>query len=81
MKRKLLSILLLLCFAVGGAWLAVGVGDGNATSLREKGIVNSGKFVTATEWYDLLGRHIANGQQPTAKGLYIYNGIKVVINK
>ena len=28
--------------------------------------------------YDLQGRKIANGQQPTAKGLYIMNGKKVV---
>ena len=29
--------------------------------------------------YDLQGRRIANGQKPTAKGLYIVNGRKVVI--
>ena len=29
-------------------------------------------------WYDLSGRRIANGQQPTTKGLYIINGKKVV---
>ena len=28
--------------------------------------------------YDLQGRKIANGQKPTAKGLYIQNGKKVV---
>ena len=30
-------------------------------------------------WYTLDGRRIANGQKPTAKGLYIYKGKKVVI--
>ena len=31
------------------------------------------------EIYDLQGRRVANGQKPTAKGLYIVNGKKVVI--
>ena len=30
-------------------------------------------------WYVLDGRHIANGQRPTIKGIYIVNGRKVVI--
>lgn len=30
-------------------------------------------------WYTLSGRKLANGQKPTAKGLYIHNGRKVVI--
>lgn len=30
-------------------------------------------------WFDLSGRRIANGQKPTAKGLYIHNGKKRVI--
>ena len=29
-------------------------------------------------WYDLSGRRVANGQQPTAKGIYIHNGKKVL---
>lgn len=29
-------------------------------------------------WYDLSGRKIANGQRPTAKGLYIHNGRKIL---
>lgn len=29
--------------------------------------------------YDLQGRRMANGQKPTAKGIYIHNGKKVVI--
>ena len=57
------------------AWLAVGVGDGNATSLREKGIVNSEKFATTTEWYDLQGRQVNSPRQ----GLYIRNGRKFIV--
>ncbi len=34
---------------------------------------------TAGTYYDLNGRKIANGQKPTAKGVYILNGKKVVI--
>jgi hypothetical protein len=30
-------------------------------------------------WYTLDGRKVANGQKPTAKGLYIHNGRKIVI--
>lgn len=30
-------------------------------------------------WYTLDGRRIANGQKPTAKGIYINNGHKIVI--
>lgn len=30
-------------------------------------------------YYDLQGRRVAHGQQPTAKGLYIVNGKKIVI--
>jgi hypothetical protein len=41
--------------------------------------VKSEKFATATEWYDLQGRKIANSQQPTAKGLYIVNGKTVAV--
>ena len=33
----------------------------------------------SNEVYDLQGRRIANGQQPTAKGVYIINGQKMVI--
>jgi hypothetical protein len=33
----------------------------------------------SNEVYDLQGRRIANGQQPTAKGVYIINGQKTVI--
>ena len=30
-------------------------------------------------WYDLSGRKIANGQKPKAKGFYIYNGKKIIV--
>ena len=30
-------------------------------------------------WYDLSGRRVANGQQPTAKGIYLHGGKKVAI--
>ena len=30
-------------------------------------------------WYDIAGRRIADGHQPTAKGLYIHNGKKLLI--
>jgi poly(3-hydroxybutyrate) depolymerase len=33
----------------------------------------------ADVWYTLDGRRIANGQKPTAKGIYIHNGKKVII--
>jgi hypothetical protein len=31
------------------------------------------------QWYSIDGRKISNGQKPTAQGLYINNGKKVVI--
>ena len=30
-------------------------------------------------WYTLDGRKIANGQKPTAKGIYIHNGRKEAV--
>ena len=38
-----------------------------------------GRGVAAGTWYTIDGRKVANGQQPTAKGLYINNGKKIVI--
>ena len=64
------------------------------TANRMGGLGPEGKVATTTtgiadvrsktedvrgEIYDLQGRRIANGQKPTAKGLYIINGHKVVI--
>lgn len=36
-------------------------------------------YTDSNVWFDLQGRKIVNGQKPTAKGLYIVNGRKVVI--
>ena len=36
-------------------------------------------YTNSDAWYTLDGRKIANGKKPTAKGLYIHNGRKVVI--
>jgi hypothetical protein len=47
------------------------------TSLREKGIVNSEQFATAAQWYTIDGMKLAS--KPTAKGVYIHNGKKVVV--
>ncbi len=58
-------------------WSIVNFGDGDTTSLSEKGIVNSKKLATATEWYSLDGRRLSG--KPTKKGVYINNGRKVVI--
>ena len=44
--------------------------------------IDNGKMIIdnwAGAWYTLDGRKVANGQKPTAKGLYINNGRKVVI--
>jgi len=49
--------------------------DGEATSIREKGIVKSEKFATAPV-YDLQSRHINGSAQ---KGVYVVNGKKVII--
>ena len=42
------------------------------------GSIDNGQL-TIDNWYDLSGRKIANGQKPTAKGIYIKNGQKVVV--
>jgi hypothetical protein len=52
--------------------------DYNApTAINENVKVNSEKWVAATGWYTLQG-HLLNGK-PTAKGVYINCGKKVVI--
>ena len=49
--------------------------DGSATGIQNIRTVDR----DGTEhWYDLNGRKIANGQKPTAKGIYIQNGKKIV---
>ena len=73
--------------AANKAWLEIPTGMmagarainlvfGETTGLSEKGIVNSEKFATAT-WYDLNGRKLQG--IPTKKGIYIFNGRKVVV--
>ena len=55
-------------------------GDGETiTGIIE--LKNSGiqELKSDDAWYTLDGRRIANGQQPTAKGLYIHNGRKEVV--
>ena len=52
--------------------------DDGTTNISEEVKVNSKKIATA-DWYDLQGRRIANGQKPTAKGVYINNGKKIII--
>ena len=51
--------------------------DGETTGIEtlniERGTWND------DSWYTLDGRKIANGQKPTAKGLYIHNGKKEII--
>ena len=47
------------------------------TSLNEEGIVKREEFATATGWYTLSGTRL-NGK-PSAKGLYIHNGRKIVV--
>ena len=49
--------------------------DENTTAINEHESHESHEL--SGEWYDLQGRKIANGQKPTAKGLYIVNGKKV----
>jgi surface protein len=49
----------------------------DSTGLSEKVIVNSENFGTATSWYTLDGRKLDG--KPTTKGVYIYNGRKVVM--
>ena len=51
--------------------------DENTTAINEHEFNESHELSGAI--YDLQGRKIANGQKPTAKGLYIVNGKKVVI--
>ena len=51
--------------------------DENTTAINEHESHKSHELSGA--WYTLDGRRIANGQKPTAKGLYIINGKKVII--
>ena len=51
--------------------------DGNTTSLSEELRVKSEEFAPATGWYTVNGVKLDN--KPTAKGMYIHNGRKVVV--
>ncbi len=44
-----------------------------------KTIANGQQQTPNSQYYDLQGRRITNGHQPTAKGIYITNGQKTVI--
>jgi hypothetical protein len=57
--------------------VAFGGDDPTGINVVESGKLKAGS--SAGAWYDLQGRRIANGQKPTAKGLYIVNGRKVLI--
>ena len=52
----------------------IGIGEGGATA------IDNGKWIidnwAGAQWYDMQGRKIA---EPTRKGLYIRNGVKVVV--
>lgn len=52
------------------------VGDGKATGIISV-TKESGSERAVTGWYDLQGRRLSD--KPTAKGLYINNGVKVII--
>ena len=53
--------------------------DENTTGIIEVNTNNTNLTNKAEGVFDLQGRRIANGQKPTAKGLYIVNGRKVII--
>lgn len=61
----------------GSRGLVLNFEEEGTTTLREKGIVKSEEFATATEWYTLDGVKLSG--KPTKKGLYIHGGKKVVI--
>ena len=51
--------------------------QGQATAIRERGIVNNGKATAVEAWHDLSGRRLT--AKPAKKGVYVNNGRKVVI--
>ena len=55
----------------------LGVTDKEVTAIEA--IANSQDPKANGPYYDLQGRRMANGQKPTAKGIYIINGQKTVI--
>ena len=89
MYKSLFMFVALLCTVVQGMWVQTGVnteealtaavasgGSGQLTgdiTLSNRLNIASGKTVTL----DLQGRRLSG--QPTAKGLYIHNGKKIVV--
>ena len=61
----------------GARAINVDWGDRETTSISEKGIVNSEKSATATEWYTIDGRRLTG--KPTQRGVYINSGRKIII--
>ena len=59
--------------------VVVNFGDGNTTGISDAMRLNDKEQMINDNWYTLDGRKIANGQKPTAKGLYIKNGKKYII--
>ena len=55
----------------------VGFFDGETTDIES--IAKSQELTANGPYYNLAGQRVANGQKPTAKGLYIVNGRKVAI--
>lgn len=78
MKTKALFILaILLTFVLGTEAQATGIHLTPNPSPKGEGNL---KGEGSNYYYMLDGRRIANGQKPTAKGLYIYKGRKIIIN-
>ena len=62
--------------AAAARQMVIDFGDGETTSLSEKGIENS-ETQAAAQWYTLDGMKLQG--KPSKKGVYIVNGHKVVI--
>ena len=56
----------------GGSSNFIGIEEETTSIEWKNGRIEKLKF------FDLSGRHIANGQKPTAKGIYIHNGKKFI---
>jgi len=77
MKKIILSLLVALT-ATTGAWAQIAVtdnGDGETTGIIPIRTENGTTKADAMT-FDLQGRKVA---QPTQKGIYIQNGLKVVV--
>ena len=60
-----------------GSRLELAFQDDETTSIEDMVIVDKAQPATADGWYTLDGRKFIN--KPTAKGIYIYNGRKMII--